>query len=114
MSSENISPEVYMQLSKSTDRVMNRIEWSLLLALSVLWGGSFFFSKVALAELPPLTLVLGRVSLAAIALNVIVFVAGYRMPRSLKTWGNPKWSGIDPKRNDALVGRAFGAFAHHR
>jgi drug/metabolite transporter (DMT)-like permease len=88
MGSENISREAYMQLSESIDRVMNPVEWSLLLVLSVLWGGSFFFSKVALAELPPLTLVLGRVSLAAIALNVIVFVAGYRMPRSLKTWGS--------------------------
>lgn len=28
--------------------------WIWLLSLSVLWGGSFFFAKVALAELPPL------------------------------------------------------------
>jgi hypothetical protein len=34
---------------------MGAVEWSLLLALSVLWGGSFFFQKVALAALPPFT-----------------------------------------------------------
>jgi drug/metabolite transporter (DMT)-like permease len=32
---------------------MSRTEWALLLLLSVLWGGSFFFSKVAVAALPP-------------------------------------------------------------
>ena len=38
-------------------------EWALLLALSVLWGGSFFFYKVLAVELPPFTVVLGRVGL---------------------------------------------------
>jgi drug/metabolite transporter (DMT)-like permease len=75
-----------MQATKSINRDMNPAEWSLLIILSILWGGSFFFSKVALAELPPFTVVLGRVSLAAIALNVILIVTGYRMPRSLSTW----------------------------
>ena len=30
---------------------MGAIEWGLLLTLSVLWGGSYFFAKVALAML---------------------------------------------------------------
>ncbi len=47
-------------------------EWSLLIALSVLWGGSFFFSKIALAEIPPFTLVFARVAIAAFALNLVV------------------------------------------
>ena len=38
------------------------------LSLSVLWGGSFFFAKVALGELGPFTVVFARVSLAALAL----------------------------------------------
>ena len=37
--------------------------------LAILWGVSFFFSKVALAELPPFTLVLGRFGIAALALT---------------------------------------------
>ena len=40
---------------------MGARDWALLLTLSVLWGGSFFFAEVALAELGPLTLVFGRV-----------------------------------------------------
>ena len=41
--------------------VMGASEWVLLLVLSVLWGGSFFFFKVLVSELPPFTVVLGRV-----------------------------------------------------
>jgi len=66
---------------------MGPAQWFLLLTLSVLWGGSFFFGEVALAELPPLTVVLGRVGIAALALIVLVHVMGLRMPGSLKIWG---------------------------
>ena len=43
--------------------------WIWLLSLSVLWGGSFFFAKVAIGELGPLTVVFARVALAALALT---------------------------------------------
>ena len=36
--------------------------WIWLLSLSVLWGGSFFFAKVAIGELGPLTVVFARVA----------------------------------------------------
>jgi drug/metabolite transporter (DMT)-like permease len=45
--------------------------WFWLVSLSVLWGGSFFFAKVALGSLGPLTVVFGRVALAALALNLL-------------------------------------------
>jgi len=59
-------------------------EWVLLIILSVLWGGAFFFSKVALGELPPFTVVWGRVTIAAIALNLIVRLTGERLPSDPK------------------------------
>jgi len=62
-------------------------EWILLLALSVLWGGSFFFAKLAVAALPPYTVVLGRVGLAALALNLVLRVWGLRLPRDRAHWG---------------------------
>jgi drug/metabolite transporter (DMT)-like permease len=46
--------------------------WLWLLSLSVLWGGSFFFAKVAVGELGPFTVVFARVSLAALALALVV------------------------------------------
>ncbi|HEY0524663.1 MAG TPA: DMT family transporter [Stellaceae bacterium] len=61
-------------------------EWALLLTLSVLWGGSFFLGKVALAELPPLTLVLGRTGFAAAALWPVVLAAGHGVPRKIGVW----------------------------
>lgn len=67
-------------------RAMGAREWGLLL-LSVLWGGSFFFGKVALAELPPLSVVLGRVGIAAVALQAAVRMGGLRMPRQRGLWG---------------------------
>lgn len=50
-----------MQLSPT----MNRADWAILLVLSVLWGGSFFFIEIAIGTVAPFTLVLIRVALAA-------------------------------------------------
>lgn len=44
--------------------------WGLLILLGLIWGGSFFFARIAIAYVPPMTLVLLRVSLAAIALHL--------------------------------------------
>jgi drug/metabolite transporter (DMT)-like permease len=82
---EKLSQETCMR--SLTRNPMGPVEWFLLVVLSVLWGGSFFFSKVALAELPPFTVVLGRVGLAAIVLNLVVLAAGHRMTASPRLWG---------------------------
>jgi len=55
---------------------MSALVWFWLVSLSVLWGGSFFFAKVALVELAPLTVVFCRVALAALALNLVLVAAG--------------------------------------
>lgn len=61
-------------------------EWGMLAGLSVIWGGSFFFSKVALGELPPLSVVLGRVALAALTLAGVLSVTGVTFPRGREAW----------------------------
>jgi len=65
---------------------MTRRQWALLAVLAILWGVSFLFSKVALAELPPMTLVFGRFSLAALALLLAARASGHRLPRSPRMW----------------------------
>src|SRR5688572_11776542 len=65
---------------------MSGSDWLLLVILSILWGGSFFFAKIAVAELPPLTLVLGRVAIAAAALHFLIVVIGQRMPGDGRLW----------------------------
>jgi drug/metabolite transporter (DMT)-like permease len=57
---------------------MNARAWALLIALSVLWGGSFFFVGIAVKELPPLTIVALRVGGAAAALALVVWATGAR------------------------------------
>lgn len=61
-------------------------DWSLLALLSVLWGGSFFFIGVVLRELPPLTVVLLRVALAAIMLLPMLLIYRIRFPVGLAGW----------------------------
>lgn len=63
---------------------MSALAWSLLLALSFLWGGSFFFVGVALAEVPPLTLVALRVGIAAALLWAALPLLRAGPPRA---WG---------------------------
>ena len=68
------------------NKQMNLLEWSLLIGLSVLWGGSFFFNGVAVQDIPVLTIVLGRVSIAALALYLLLRIAGISMPRDASVW----------------------------
>jgi drug/metabolite transporter (DMT)-like permease len=70
-----------------TAPTMGAREWSLLVLLSVLWGVSFYFFKVLIAELPTLTIVLGRVGLAALLLNLLILLKGDSMPASPRLWG---------------------------
>jgi len=55
---------------------MSSFDWVMLLSLSLIWGGSFFLNAVILTELPTLTLVAARVSLAAIALWGFAAITG--------------------------------------
>lgn len=61
-------------------------DWVLLVALSVLWGGSFFFNGVVLRELPPFTLVLLRVLLAAMILLPALFAQQLPFPMGWRGW----------------------------
>lgn len=73
--------------SEAVNRVMSITEWGLIVILSILWGGSFFFVGVAVKELTPLTIVWCRVALAAIILLVVVRIIGDKMPSTPKIWG---------------------------
>ena len=72
---------------ENINRVMGFKEWGLIIILSILWGGSFFFVGVAVKEVPPLTIVFCRVGLASIILLGIVYLKGDKMPASPSLWG---------------------------
>lgn len=65
---------------------MGPVEWAMLLLLSILWGGSFFFVGVAVHDLPTLTIVMLRVGLAALVLWGVVAVLRLPLPRSPYLW----------------------------
>ena len=65
---------------------MSATDWLLLVTLSVLWGGSFFFAKLAVLELPPLTVALGRVAIAAAILVTLARMTGLALPDRLPAW----------------------------
>src|ERR1700732_3582164 len=72
-------------MTANDNRIDDR-DWSLLGLLSVLWGGSFFFNGVARRELPPLTVVLLRVALAAVIMLPALRVYRIRFPVGLSGW----------------------------
>ena len=55
---------------------MSLFNWAQLLLLGAIWGGSFFFARIAVAEIHPLTLVLFRVAIAAAALHIYLAARG--------------------------------------
>lgn len=63
---------------------MHNFLW--LVVLAALWGPSFLFIKVAVAEIPPLTLVAGRVGIAAALLLAMLRLQGGSLPKSRRLW----------------------------
>jgi len=66
---------------------MSAYEWAMLISLSILWGGSFFFVGVLVDDLPPFTIVGLRVGMAALALHLVLLVQGNPLSGGLKLWG---------------------------
>jgi len=65
---------------------MSATEWLMLIGLSVLWGGSFLFQKLAVGGLPPLTVALGRVAIAAVLLVAFVYATGRTLAECRPIW----------------------------
>ena len=75
-------------------RRMGGAEWSMLAVLSLVWGGSFFFYKVLVQTLPPFTVVLGRMGLAAVALNLWLLARREHLPLEPRLWGGLCLAGL--------------------
>jgi drug/metabolite transporter (DMT)-like permease len=58
----------------------------LMFVLASLWGPSFLFIKVAIEDIPPLTMALGRIGIAAILLNLFLRLKGRRLPKFGPFW----------------------------
>ena len=64
-----------MNIKKKSDNIpISNFDWVMIILLGVIWGASFFFARVAVLEIPPLTLTLLRVGIAGLALHVFLLI----------------------------------------
>ena len=61
-------------------------ELALLLLLATLWGASYTFLKIAVATIPPVTLIAGRTLIAGLLLVVIMRWRGITLPADAANW----------------------------
>ncbi|BDQ38349.1 ABC transporter permease [Pseudodesulfovibrio nedwellii] len=65
---------------------MTLTEWLMLITLSIIWGGGFFFNEIALRELPPMLVVFGRISIGSLGLIAVVFITRQNARVHLHRW----------------------------
>jgi drug/metabolite transporter (DMT)-like permease len=69
-------------------RNSNGLVWALFIGLGFFWGSSYFWIKVALETVPPLTMIGGRLVLASIFLWAVVLLTREPLPRSPRQYGH--------------------------
>src|SRR5437016_10093070 len=73
-------------MAPAIQKTMGLTEWGMLAALGIIWGGSFYFFAIAIGELPTFTIAFLRVSIATVALWVVVWLSGLRPPSTAAAW----------------------------
>jgi len=62
------------------------VNLALLLVLGAIWGTSFLFIKIIVTEIGPMTLVAGRLGMAALVIWMLLRVLRVSPPRERRTW----------------------------
>lgn len=81
LSDSTVQRDLFVSTAQTTSPnplAMTGFAWLQLLLLGAIWGGSFFFARVAVQVVPPLTLVLFRVAIAGFALHLYLLSRGIR------------------------------------
>jgi len=65
-----------------------------MVALAAIWGSSFLFIKIGVAELPPMFVAFGRVLGGVLALLIVAGVTRARLPKELRIWGHNAFVGV--------------------
>lgn len=61
-------------------------DYALLVLLAAIWGSSFLFIKVAVVDIPAVTVAAVRIAIAAAVLLVVARMAGQRLPAKTGIW----------------------------
>jgi drug/metabolite transporter (DMT)-like permease len=67
---------------------MNGSDWATLLALALIWGAAFMFISVAVREVPPLSYVWARLTLATAAMWLYLWWRGLPAGLPRQVWGS--------------------------
>lgn len=68
-------------------KAMGLVQWLQLLFLAAVWGGSFFFIKIAVGQVGPFSIVFWRCLLGALLLYLALRVSGQNLPHDWRDWG---------------------------
>ena len=71
---------------QTSNHTISALTWLLLFTLGAIWGASFFFTRVAVEYIPPLTLVFLRVFLAALALHIYLLSRNGALRMIVSRW----------------------------
>jgi drug/metabolite transporter (DMT)-like permease len=66
-------------------------DWAAMVALVIMWGGAFALMKVAVQEIPPLTVVGARIGLSGLILTLACYGAGRHLPNPFTRAGARLW-----------------------
>lgn len=61
-------------------------DYALLMTLAAIFGGAFMLTKIAVAEVPPATIVLARLVIAALFVGLAMVIAGQKLAPMLDHW----------------------------
>lgn len=70
----------------SASAPMTAFQWLLILTVAMFWGGSYFFTAVAIRELPPFTIVMARYVVSAPIMICLIILLGQRLPWQAGIW----------------------------
>lgn len=65
---------------------MNLKQMIKIFILALCWGPSFFFIKMSVGQIPPLTFVAGRMTISAFILSFMLWLRGIHLPSLGKIW----------------------------
>ena len=69
-------------------------DWIRIAILSLVWGGSFFFVEVMLEAMPPMTSVLGRLTVGLAGLVGLLKLLGHPLRPLMTQWRSFAWIGL--------------------
>ena len=64
----------------------NLSDYLLLFALALMWGAAFLLIKVAVATVPPFTIVAGRLLIGTLLVLAYIAILGHRLPATAGAW----------------------------